>query len=113
MERLTDSKIAENLKSNYEGLQRVGIEPSVMDLRYVRLAELEEIYPKLVGGIALCKELLRLAMKDLEEAEDCDSCIYAYSSTGLCPANSENGECEFKWKHHDEAMKLFGEEDEK
>lgn len=106
MEKLTDSKIAENLKSNYEGLQRVGIEPSVMDLRYVRLAELEDKEPKY-------KELLRFAMADLKDAEDCDSCIYAYSSTGLCPANSENGECEFKWKHHDEAMQLFGEEDEK
>ena len=113
MDRLTDSKAAAVLKSNYEGLQRVGIEPSVMDLRYVRLAELEEENPKLRAGIALFKELLKLAMKDLDEAEDCDSCIYAYSSTGLCPANSENGECEFKWKHHDEAMQLFGKEDEK
>lgn len=111
MERLTDSKVAAELKSNYEALQRVGIEPSMIDLRYVRLAELEEVYPKLVGGIVLCKELLRLAMADLYNAEDCDSCIYAYSPTGLCPANSENGECEFKWKHHDEAMQLLGEEE--
>ena len=57
------------------------------------------------------KELLKAAMADLEEAEDCDSCIYAYSPTGLCPANSENGKCEFKWKHHDEAMQLLGEEE--
>ena len=42
MNRLTDSKVAAELKSNYEGLQKAGIEPSVMDLRYVRLAELEE-----------------------------------------------------------------------
>ena len=58
------------------------------------------------------KKLLKLAMADLENAEDCDSCIYAYSPTGLCPANSKNGECEFKWKHHDEAMQLLGEEEQ-
>ena len=69
MERLTDSKVAAELKSNYEGLQQVGIEPSMIDLRYVRLAELEEVYPKLLGGIALCKELLRLAMTDLEDSD--------------------------------------------
>lgn len=106
MERMTDSKVAAELKSNYEELQRVGIEPSVMDLRYVRLAELEEVYPKLVGGIALCKELLRLAMSDLEDAEDCDSCIY---DSSRCPGVTDR--CQFKWKHYDEAMRLLGEED--
>jgi hypothetical protein len=98
MDRLTDSNVAANLKSNYEGLQRVGIEPSVMDLRYVRLAELEEEEPKY-------KELLRAAMSDLEDAEDCDSCIY---DSSRCPGVT--GDCKFKWKHHDEAVQLLGEE---
>ena len=105
MERLTDSKVAAVLKSNYEGLNGVGIEPSPNHLQYVRLAELEEVYPKLVGGIALCKELLRLAMADLEDAEDCDSCFY---DSKCCPGVT--GNCKFKWKHHDEAMQLLGEE---
>ena len=99
MERLTDSKVAAELKSNYEGLQRVGIDPSVMDLRYVRLAELEEKEPKY-------KELLRLAMTDMEDAEDCDSCVY---DSAHCPGVT--GDCTFKWKHHDEAMQLLGEEE--
>ena len=106
MDRLTDSKVAAELKSNYESLQQVGIEPSVMDLRYVRLAELEEVYPKFVGGIVLCKELLRLAMADLEDAEDCDSCIY---DSKCCPG--VKGDCQYKWKHHDEAMQILGEEE--
>ena len=106
MDRLTDSKVAAELKSNYESLQQVGIEPSVMDLRYVRLAELEEVYPKFVGGIVLCKELLKLAMLDLEDAEDCDSCVY---DSAHCPGVT--GDCTFKWKHHDEAMQLLGEEE--
>lgn len=103
MGRLTDSKAAAVLKNNYEGLQQVGIEPSVMDLRYVRLAELEEKEPKY-------KELLSLAMKDLEEDGDCDSCIYE-SQGSHCPGAVDR--CQYKWKHHDEAMKLFGEKDEK
>lgn len=98
MERLTDSKVAAELKSNYEGLQRVGIEPSVMDLRYVRLAELEDKEPKY-------KELLRFALQDLEDAEDCDSCFY---DSAYCPGVT--GDCTFKWKHHDEAVQLLGEE---
>lgn len=106
MERLTDSKVAAVLKSNYEGLKGVGIEPSPDHLQYVRLAELEEVYPKLVGGIALCKELLRLAMADLEDAEDCDSCVY---DSAHCPGVT--GDCTYKWKHHDEAMQLLGEEE--
>lgn len=107
MNRLTDSKVAAELKSNYESLQQVGIEPSVMDLRYVRLAELEEVYPKFVGGIALCKELLRLAMSDLEDSEDCTNCIYENSLR--CPGVVDC--CQYKWKHYDEAMLLLGEEE--
>ena len=108
MDRLTDSKVAAELKSNYEDLQKVGIAPSPDHLLYVRLAELEEVYPKLVGGIALCKELLRLAMADMEDAEDCDSCIY--ESQGLrCPGVVDR--CQYKWKHYDEAMQLLGEEE--
>lgn len=42
MNRLTDKKTAEDLKSNIEKLKQAGIEPSVMDLRYVRLAEFED-----------------------------------------------------------------------
>lgn len=100
MDRLTDSKVAAELKSNYEGLQRVGIEPSPDHLLYVRLADLEEKEPKY-------KELLKLAMSDLEDAEDCDSCIY--ESHGLrCPGVVDR--CQYKWKHHDEAMQLLGEE---
>lgn len=49
------------------------------------------------------KNLLKLAMSDLENAEDCDSCIYKGES---CPGVS--GDCEYKWKHHDEALKLIG-----
>lgn len=114
MDRLTDSKIAENLKSNYEGLQRVGIEPSVMDLRYVRLAELEEENPKLKAEIAELKELLRLAKADLEEAEDCDSCLYGYKNSGIiqCPADNENGHCQYTWQYFEAAMRLLGEEDQ-
>jgi hypothetical protein len=99
MERLTDSKVAAVLKSNYEGLQGVGIEPSPDHLKYVRLAELEEKEPKY-------KELLRLAMSDLKDAEDCDTCVY---DSAHCPGVT--GDCTYKWKHHDEAMQLLGEEE--
>lgn len=99
MERLTDSKVAAVLKSNYEDLQGVGIKPSPDHLQYVRLAELEEKEPKY-------KELLRLALSDLEDSEDCDNCIH---DSAHCPGVT--GDCMYKWKHHDEAMQLLGEEE--
>ena len=41
MNRLTDRKTAAELKRNCEGLQAAGIEPSMSDLRYIKLAEYE------------------------------------------------------------------------
>lgn len=40
---MIDRETAAAVKRNCEGLQAVGVEPSVLDLEYVRLAELEEI----------------------------------------------------------------------
>ena len=51
------------------------------------------------------KNLLRLAMSDLKDAEDCDSCFY---DSAHCPGVT--GDCTFKWKHHDEAIELMGGE---
>lgn len=42
MERLTSSKVAEELRHNIAGLRAAGIEPDTEYIRYVRLAELEE-----------------------------------------------------------------------
>jgi hypothetical protein len=41
MNRLTDRKTAEALRSNIEGLRRAGIEPDRTYLEYVKLAEYE------------------------------------------------------------------------
>ena len=43
MERLTDRKTAADLKRNCEGLQAAGIEPNISDLRYIKLAEYENV----------------------------------------------------------------------
>lgn len=43
MKRLTDKKTAAALKSNAERLRAAGIEPSIMDQRYIKLAEYEDI----------------------------------------------------------------------
>ena len=53
------------------------------------------------------KKLLTIAMADLAEAEDCACCIF---DSRQCP--SVTGDCTFKWKYHDEAMKLIGGEEE-
>lgn len=42
MDRLTDRKVAADLKRNCEGLQAAGIEPNMSDLRYIKLAEYED-----------------------------------------------------------------------
>lgn len=41
MKRLTDRKTAADLKRNCDGLRAAGIEPSMSDLRYIKLAEYE------------------------------------------------------------------------
>lgn len=41
MERLTDRRTAEAVRENIEKLRAAGIEPSVSDVRYVKLAEYE------------------------------------------------------------------------
>ena len=41
MKRLTDRKTAEAVKANTEKLQAAGFEPSISDLRYIKLAEYE------------------------------------------------------------------------
>ena len=43
MERLTDRKTAAALKKNADGLKSKGIEPNISDLRYIKLAEYENI----------------------------------------------------------------------
>ena len=42
MERLTDKKTAEDLRSNAKGLQMKGFEVPIDDLRYIKLAEYED-----------------------------------------------------------------------
>jgi len=42
MERLTDPKVAADLRSNAEGLQSKGFEVPIDDLRYIKLAEYED-----------------------------------------------------------------------
>lgn len=42
MKRLTDRKIAAELKANADGLRAAGIEPTISDQRYIKLAEYED-----------------------------------------------------------------------
>jgi hypothetical protein len=42
MDRLTDRRTAEAVRENIEKLRAAGIEPSVGDVRYVKLAEYED-----------------------------------------------------------------------
>lgn len=42
MNRLTDRRTAEAVRENIEKLRAAGVEPSVSDVRYVRLAEYED-----------------------------------------------------------------------
>lgn len=41
MERLTNRRTAEQVRENIEKLRAAGVEPSVSDVRYVRLADYE------------------------------------------------------------------------
>lgn len=54
--RLTDPTVAAELKKNYEALQAVGIEPSMNDLRYVKLSAFEDYMDSM--NFASFKELI-------------------------------------------------------
>lgn len=41
MNRLTDRRTAEQVRENIEKLRATGVEPSISDVRYVKLAEYE------------------------------------------------------------------------
>lgn len=43
MERLTDRRTAAELKANADNLQELGLEPTISDQRYIKLAEYEDI----------------------------------------------------------------------
>ena len=53
------------------------------------------------------KRLLKAAMVDLTDAEDCSCCAF---DSKQCPGVT--GDCTFKWNYHDEAMELIGGEKE-
>lgn len=42
MDRLTNKKTADELRHNIAGLIAAGIEPSALDIRYVKLADYED-----------------------------------------------------------------------
>ena len=43
--RLTDPVVAANLRENAEGLQKVGIQPDIDTLRYIKLSAYEDKEP--------------------------------------------------------------------
>ena len=54
MERLTDDDVYKHLKHNTEALAKIGIEPDVGTLRYMRLAEYERRDALRCGNCADC-----------------------------------------------------------
>lgn len=42
MQRLTDRRTAEQVRQNCEGLIKAGVQPSILDLMYCRLADYED-----------------------------------------------------------------------
>ena len=42
MQRLTNRRTAEQVRQNCEGLIKAGVQPSILDLMYCRLAEYED-----------------------------------------------------------------------
>lgn len=65
MQRLTDRGTAEVLRSNMEGLKKAGIEPSIEDLRYIKLADYENIVENLVNRLS--EERKELVSRESED----------------------------------------------
>lgn len=96
MNRLTDDKTAEGIKRICDGLIAAGAEPTMSDLRYVKLAEYEQTgyepadLVKAVGGcvgfLGLVGEGLQLnkwiSVKERLPEEDVQ--VLVYGTTGLC-----------------------------
>lgn len=54
------------------------------------------------------KRMLKLAIDELEPLGSCGGS--SYRPCEGCPYNANDGRCSSKWNHHDEAMKLIGDE---
>lgn len=67
--RLTDQRTAEALKHNAEALIEKGFEPSISDLRYIKLAEYEENEPNLQKEIAELRAALQRQTENNAEYE--------------------------------------------
>lgn len=71
--RYTDKVLAAALKSNAEGLQRAGVEPSVLDMEYVLFAEAEdrlERAEQTVQSVTLENSQLRQTIRALYNEND-------------------------------------------
>ena len=79
MERLTDSKVAAELKSNYEGLQKVGIAPSPDHLQYVKLAKFEDALEKV-------EEMTKKMEQLIPESKDDEESCHVEADNLLCDA---------------------------
>lgn len=81
----------------------------LMELKELR-AELNDdgiVSNEFVSIISEYNRLLKAAMDDLDKAADCICYACTYWVKGPCPVD-----CRFKWNHHDEAMKLMGEQND-
>lgn len=67
--RLTDQRTAEALKHNAEALMEKGFEPSVSDMRYIKLAEFEENEPKVQKELAELRAALQRQTENNAEYE--------------------------------------------
>ena len=67
--RLTDQKTTETLKRNAKALIEKGFEPSISDLRYIKLAEYEENEPLIRQELAELREALKRAIENNAEYE--------------------------------------------
>ena len=102
MKRLTDTKTAETVKQNAEGLIAKGLKPSVSDLIYIKLAEYEDSEE----NSKRLKQLLMEAVDGFKAlGRELDEKCELNLPCEKCPL--QGGSCR-KWKHADEALKLIG-----
>lgn len=105
MERLTDRRTAEQVRENIEGLIAAGIEPSVGDVRYVKLAEYED---KEEDGVADVQPVDRWISVDDRLPDTMNDCLVWYSCDTAF-GKSKNVGISFYWRDAWYTKKLDGD----
>lgn len=105
LEKYRDTGLTpEEIEQNKEYIQILEKENKLIKEQYIKEADTVDCYKKLATENAKLKELLKLAVDDLQEPNQCNVCIKenCFNCVGIKQSKQNN----FKWQHADKLKEL-------